>query len=521
MISFSKSYFYKATGTKDSSIDSDELLLGKSGNNYDNTTYAEKLAVKGLSWSQMKMMYISNTWVRSIVDKIVERVTEVAPLVKPLRQRTDSKKELTDETKKNMDIVSELLEKPNSNYETLTEIRKKIARDLLVYDAGSLEIIRGADLNQGKKLIEIYAVPGNTVKINADEKGMLKEQDAYIQVDRHMKKITSWNKNQLLYFKLNPQSDRLYGLSPLESLIQTVTAELYASQFNLDFFYNNATPRFAVLMEGLGIGQGASALQRFRTWWDNELKGQPHRPIVIGTESGKITFQKVGMSNEEMQFQEYSKSLLQKIMAVYKMQPVVLGVEIGTAAKGSVTEQVKQFKVDAVKPHMMSFTDKYNKHIIFDKTALGLKDVYLDFDLDIIDKKEQSEWHERYLNNGVITINEIRTTGLGLLPVPWGDVPYLQNNLVPFGAGKNGQAVPGDPNNIDLSPADGNVPNTNLISRSMLSKYLLAENNHPIGWENMEPSERLEIVEQIIKDREQFLSKAYVFPSDKVLKINE
>jgi len=520
MINFSKSFFYKAN-TKESSIDSDELSLGRVGGS-GNVAYAEKLAVKGLSFPQMKMMYISNTWVRAIVDKTIERITEVAPLVKPLRLRSDqSEAKLSDETKKNMDLVSELLEKPNSNYETLTEIRKKIARDILVYDAGSMEIVRGADLNKGKKLVEIYAVPGNTVKINADEKGLLKEDEAYIQVDRHMKKITSWKKNQLLYYKLNPQSDRLYGLSPLESLIQTVTAELYSSQFNLDFFYNNATPRFAVLMEGLGTGQGQTALTRFRTWWDTELRGQPHRPIVIGTENGKISFQKVGMSNEEMQFQEYSKMLLQKIMAVYKMQPVVLGVEIGSAAKGSVTEQVKQFKIDAVKPHMVSFTDKYNKHIIFDKTALGMTDVYLDFDLDIIDKKDQAEWHQMYLDKGVITINEIRTTALGLMPVPWGDVPYLQNNVAPFGIGPNGQSVPGDPNAVDKTPQAGNVPNVNLISRSLLTKYLSEDNQTPVGWETMEPSQRLAIVEQIINDREQFLSKTYTFPADKVTKINE
>lgn len=516
MIGFTKSFFSKQVN-KVSTIDSDELEYGVV--NFDGASYAEKVAVKGLTFEQMKMMYISNVWVRSIIDKIVERVSEITPIVKPVKQRADVDTEnvgkLDEKTKENMDTISKFLIEPNGNLETLSDIRKKLTRDLLVYDAGALEILRGANLAEGNKLIEIYNVPGNTVKINADKKGILPDDDAYVQVDRYLRKITSWKKNQIMYMKLNPQSDRLYGLSPLESLIQTVTADLYSSQYNLDFFYNNATPRFAVLMEGLGIGQGASALQRFRSWWDNELRGNPHRPIIIGTEQGKIAFEKVGLSNEEMQFQEYSKMLLIKIMTIFKMQAVVLGVDLGNAAKGTVAEQVKQFKIDAIKPQTTLFIDKMNKQVIFEKSAFGMKDVYLDYDLGIVDKKEQAEWHDKYLQNGVITINEIRTQGLGMLPVPWGNVPYLQNNLVPFGAGKNGQSLPGDASSVILDGQEGNVPNVNLVNRKLLLKYLTNDGT-PIGWENAEPSERLKIVEQLIKDREYFLSKVYSFPKNKV-----
>lgn len=517
MIGFSKSFFMKQTN-KSSSIDSDELEYGVVS--VDGKSYAEKVSVKGLTFEQMKLMYIGNVWVRAIVDKIVERVSDVAPVVKPIRLRADESVEdatgqLPKKTLTNMDKLSKWLISPNSNLETMTDIRKKLTRDLLIYDAAGIEILRGANLAENDKLIEIYSVPGNTLKINADSRGILPEENAYVQVDKYLKRITDWNKNQIIYMKLNPQSDRLYGLSPLESLIQTVTAELYASQYNLDFFYNNATPRFAVLMEGLGIGQGASALTRFRTWWDNELKGNPHRPIIIGTEQGKIAFQSIGLNNEEMQFQEYSRSLLLKIMTVYKMQPVVLGVDFANTAKGTVSEQVRQFKIDAVKPHTTQFTDKVNKQIIFEKSAFNIQDAYLDFDLGIVDKKEQAEWHEKYLDKGVITINEIRTQGLGLMPVPWGNVPYLQNNLVPFGVGPNGQSVPGNPDDVSLDPKEGNVPNVNLVNRSMLKRYIMND-EIPIGWENMEPSERLKIVEQIITDREQFLSKVYMVPKNKV-----
>lgn len=518
MVGFSKSFFFnKELDNKQSSIDSDEIEYGSYSGS--DKTYAEKLSVQGLSFDQMNMMYISNVWVRAIVDKIVERVSDISPIVKPLKQYKgtnfdENSTKLSDQVKKNMDMLNELIVKPNNNNETFTNIRKKLSRDLLTYDAGAIEIIKGVNLTNNNKNFEIYNVAGNSIKLNPSDKGILPEsKDAYIQVDRNLKVITTWSKDSLMYYMLNPQSNKIYGLSPLESLVQTVTAELYSSDYNLNFFYNNATPRFAVLMEGLGIGQGAPALKRFRQWWDSELKGNPHRPIVIGTESGKITFQKVGLSNEEMQFQEYSKQLLAKIMAVYKVQPIIMGVETAGGvgvAKTNATEQVRQFKIEAIKPLMTVFIEKFNNQLVFDEKAMNVKDVYLDFDLDIVDKKEQAEWHEKYLQSGVITINEIRVNGLGLVPVPWGNVPYLQNNLVPFGAGKNGQAVPGNPNSANLTGQNGNQPNVNLMNRSMM-KNMIGDNTVPVGWENMEINERLKIVEELIKNREQFLSKVYSY----------
>ena len=193
-------------------------------------------------------MYIGNVWVRAVIDKIVERVSDIAPIVKPLEQYNgtdfdENSGKISDTTKKHMDTLNELIVKPNNNNETLTNIRKKFSRDLLKYDAAALEITKGIDFTNDNRIIEIYSVAGNTIKLNQNQKGLLSDQkDAYIQVNKDLKVVTTWDKNSLIYSMLNPQSDKVYGLSPLESLVQTVTAELYSSDYNLNFFYNNQEP---------------------------------------------------------------------------------------------------------------------------------------------------------------------------------------------------------------------------------------------------------------------------------------
>jgi HK97 family phage portal protein len=460
-------------------------------------------------------MYIANTWVRTCVDRIVDRAATIKPIVRPVVSNEDTGKELSDATKRNLDRVAEFIQTPNDQYQTFTDIRKMVLRDSLKYDGAGMEIVR--KITNGERYVEVFAVPGDAVVVNTDSHGNLDPTNAFIQVDiMTTKQIASWPPEQFLYFVMNKQSNRIYGLSPLESLIQTVTAELYSSQYNLDFFYNNATPRFAVLMEGLGPGQGAPALQRFRNWWDQELKGNPHRPIVIGTESGKIQFQKVGLSNEEMQFQQYSAWLLTKIMASYKMQPAVIGISSGeTVSKVSTDEQFKQFKLDAINPLLTALYERINQQIIFSPKVLAMSDVYIDYDLDITDKKTQSEWHEAYLRNGVLTANECRHA-LGLRPVPWGNVPYLQNNVTPFGAGPNGVALPpvASAGTGTEAAAGGNAVarQFQINGRDDIRKAVTSPTEMPIGWENIPVEERITVIENLIKERQATMSKRFFIP---------
>ncbi len=525
MIGFKKSlatYDFVKSDVKESKIDSDELgfgLWGRSPSNQDENSYAEKVAIQGLTFEEMDWMYKGNVWLRAAIDKIVDRASEVQPLIKPLGLKSDDYEDgkIPDEVKRNMDMVGEILIKPNDNFETLTTVRKKFSRDIMKYDAGAIEIVSNQNVIKNERpSIGLYNIAGNQVKIITSSDGLI---SGYKQVTRSLQVVAKWNKGEIIYGMLNPQSDKIYGLSPAESLVQTVTAELYTSNYQLDFYFNNATPRFAVMMEGLGIGQGAAALVRFRKWWDEELRGNPHRPIILGTENGQIKFEKVGMNNEEMQFQQYSVWLLNKICAVYKIPLSLMGI-IGAGGSSASAENFKelnnQFNLEAIKPHLTLLAEKFNQQIIFSDYALGLNNVYLDFDLSIGDKKIEADIHDKYAKMGVLTINEIRTRGLGLPPVSWGNVPYLQNNVAPFGQGKNGQVLPGDAEAANREMEDAsyiddisNVPNTAISSKKYIERYL-SRNNDMIGWEQLEVSDRLNLVSKLLQEKESYLTKVFI-----------
>ena len=437
MMTFSKTLVTKSSG-KLSVMDSDELEFGNVGGAADN--YAEKISPSNLTFGDMNNIYYANVWIRAIVDRIVDRVCNIQPMIKPIYSKIEDEmkdsKDLPDIVKKKIESIQKWIANPNDNNESFTSLRKKVLRDILKYDSAGYEIVRGVKTGD-EKIIRLYAVAGDTIKLNPNKKGMLEGNNAYQQIDSGMKKVASWNKDEIIYFVSNPQSGRVYGTSPLESLNQTVIAELNASQYNSDFFKNNATPRIAVMMEKMGMGQASAAMKRFKNWWEKELEGKPHKPIILGTEQGSVKIEKISMSNTDMQFSEYLFWLLIKIMAVYKMQPAIMGISPKDSKPGDIKEQLEQFKIDAIKPQLSLFKEKINTQIIWNKKAIGFDDIYLDFDLEMGDKDAEAKVHKSYLESGVVMINEVRAM-IGLTPVYWGNVPYLQNNVAPFGLGNDG-----------------------------------------------------------------------------------
>ena len=122
MISFQKGLFLEKA-VKESVIDSSELDFGRTSG---GTNYAEKLAVKGLTFAQMQSMYEIHVWVRACIDAVIQRSVNISPLIKPIQFEVNKKGEFKDELKEDMDALADLLSNPNQNKDTFVDLQKKI-----------------------------------------------------------------------------------------------------------------------------------------------------------------------------------------------------------------------------------------------------------------------------------------------------------------------------------------------------------------------------------------------------------
>jgi len=196
-----------------------------------------------------------------------------------------------------------------------------------------------------------------------------------------------------------------------------------------------------------------------------------------------------------------------------------------------------------------------NTGLIWNDDNLDYDDIYLTCTkMDTDDDKKQAEIDDKYLEKGVITINQVRNR-LQMPPVPWGNMPFVPLNYAPYDTLIEYQKskIEGNLKRASSDKIDNNlkVPEKDKegkpVGKSDMSAYEelltgvngiyqalesngesdgnlypyyspdLAKNFRiPTGVEKMDPTEVKAVVAKIISEREKLIHKAYSFSSGKM-----
>jgi len=416
----------------------------------------------GLTTSEMWECYRGNEWVRACVDKIIKEVVKYKLIVKA----KETEKEVSPETQGHIDEVRELLKNPNIKSESFDSIRRKYLKDILIYDAGGLEIVytnsgreklendltslrnkliemtikkkvfsstkdkfklniierqekeiekeillKKKELNvlkqkiknEGNKPIELYDVAGVNIKLNVDKFGNFKEgKPAYYLLDSTNKVVASFSPTELIYFMSNPTAGSVYGLSPIETIYNTVQADNQAAILNRRRLDSDGMISGVLSFPGMS----SNKLRRNKMFWKQQARKKGARLVL--TSAKDVKFIRVSETHEEMQFMEYQKWSLVKIMAVYGMQPIVLGVITENTGKLNSEQQRKQFKADAVIP-LLNLEAHHLTDVLVNQ-GFGYDDIEIDYvePEQELTRKENAEIAQIAGKLGVITINEAR-----------------------------------------------------------------------------------------------------------------
>jgi len=377
----------------------------------DSKSYEGSYRTRDLtvSYDDMWNMYLRNEWVRGCVDKITKSVTNSNLIASPMNEENT-----TEETKQRVQVVQDLLDDPNTGLESWKDVRREYLRDILIYDAGGVEIV----YDKEGLVVELYALPGEKIRLNVDEHGnFVDEQRAFVLIGGQIggKKVPDqyFARKEISYMIANPKSGSVYGLSPLETLYQSVASDLFATKYNSDFFKNNAEASGIIGVEGMS----SPDLDRFRSYWKKETKNQPHKVMAV---NGKVSWTPMNMTNRDMQFLEYQRWLLCKIMTVYSMQPVILGVIDPTTGKLNSEQQLEAYREEAVRPLLELETYQLTKVLV--QQGFGFDDVKIDYEpINIEDEVINTEIAVKAVSAGILTPNEARRMYFGLKEIEGGD----------------------------------------------------------------------------------------------------
>ena len=220
--------------------------------------------------------------------------------------------------------VYEFLSRPVPGVEGLTfsEWLKKILRDLFIYDAVAIEVIRDPHTNQ---LLALKPVPAWQIECNAvPDTDDLDPEMPYIRVNRGQI-VAKYKPGELIYFMENPRTDSPYGISPLEAAITIVSIIMWADIFQLKNVTVTEVP------EGiLDLGNVPhDVVERFRQWWLTEVVGRPEKVVIVGGSQSGVKWIPFRQDNRAMQFRQLYDWYVRILCMCFGVRPQDVGLVEG------------------------------------------------------------------------------------------------------------------------------------------------------------------------------------------------
>jgi HK97 family phage portal protein len=279
-------------------------------------------------------------------------------------------------------------------------------KDLLLLDAGVLEKVpyEGEDEDH-RGIAELYAMDGGNIRIDADKHGEIKQ---YWQVlEEEGVDPIPFEKDKIIYVMNNPRTDSLYGLSPLETLHNSVTAFLYGESYNIKYFENDARPSGIV---DLGMSVAERELDRFREYWRAEHQQKPHRIMVVGGGGSGVKWVPISTTPKDMEMMNYLNWLMKIILMVFGVSPAEVGwtEDVSRAPAAGAMLQSLAFKNRAIYPIMGTIGHYLTESII--NQEFGFEELQFEFieETSIPDKIQKAQFYQYAIMGKWMTVNEIR-----------------------------------------------------------------------------------------------------------------
>lgn len=378
---------------------------------------------------QLWDLYHQTPDVRACIDSIVRRVATwdwyIQPTVDP---RNSGEYTMLME---HATAAKNWLAVPNRNGDTWQELMTRVVTDLLIYDAGAME------LNEdGGKLLELVPWLGSSWFPVTDERGMLLryEQESETGVPSTIPMtVVKLPPERLCYLSLFRNNRSNLGMSLLDSLVNECVTVLLSSEHTMLAMDADEIPPGLLVLGGVA---GAAA-ERARA--DLQvMRGKDHKlRVITSPQPGGIDAKWVELRRplKDVQLLEVVNALRHTIWRVFGVQPVELG-EADNLSRATADVQIDVASSHLITPILELIQARINAQVmprLLPPEARGK--VVFAFDrkqkLSASERLEMAQANDLLIRRGILTVNEVRSQ-MGLLPVAGGDVAVVDTNMGPM-----------------------------------------------------------------------------------------
>jgi hypothetical protein len=245
--------------------------------------------------TQLRYWADTNEWIRAAIDHRCNQVGHTDWGIVPIEPGDPFDPELKAR------ILTALVF-PNTRKDSFRSLMALVTQDLMVLDAGVLE----KQLTYGGEPCGAVAVDGGAIRIFPEWDGSDPNAPHYAWMPMNIWRA-SFTNDQMIYIMARPSTHRLYGLSPLEILKETIEAEINAAVYNKRQVQQASPSGIINLGENIGREQVAS----FRAFWDSEIAGRRGTAFMGGAKNPE--FIRWDQNNREMQYMQWQVYLIRKI----------------------------------------------------------------------------------------------------------------------------------------------------------------------------------------------------------------
>ena len=336
--------------------------------------------------------------------------------------------ELNPELERQIEVVTACLERPNNDdsFRTLVE---QVIEDVLC-GAGAIEQQPSGDMTRP---LWLWPVDGLTIQVYPGWSGQPNEvryaQAIGFGTYTGNTNIIDLRNDELIYIRPNPTTNTPFGVGSLEVAFDWVSRFLATSEY----VGNIASNQRPEIMIDLGdVTQ--EEVQKFRSFWQNEVEGQGKVPIVGfpgapgDPKSRGVGINRLFPEGDDGMYLKYQEFLIRVIATAFDLSPQNLAVEADVNRNTAEVSEDRDWNA-AIKPMAHLIESHITREAIHG--LLGFSQIRLRFKgLEREDEEATAEIFERYYKTNMMTPNEMRER-LGMKPADhaWGDMTFADMQI--------------------------------------------------------------------------------------------
>lgn len=240
---------------------------------------------------------------------------------------------------------------PSEGKETFRSTLRRLMEDLLILDAGALELRYALD---GLPRYIDY-IPGEEIRLAASEKPGTVPSPAYYRLQMG-RIIGEYEQNELIYFVRDRQPDG-YGLPPVEVLKNACEALIKGQTYNREYFDRGTMVDGILNLPELNEDE----LRSFRRYWNSMIQGKRH--VFAMTNARDARWLPLRQTNKDMEFHQHLLWLSRLICMIYGISPQEIGLtyDINRATAAIMDRNTIR---RGIRPWLMLIKERFEEEIL-------------------------------------------------------------------------------------------------------------------------------------------------------------